>query len=402
MLLFQTILVYTFLMCSMFYFSHKGCQSAKKSYQIIAILLFAIVLGLRYNVGVDWDNYRTIYENDLLNLSFPEMLDTRYELGFVTLVYICHLFSIPTYIFFIIIAFVQIFFLYKALEDDDKIIPYVYLAFFLTGIAIQGFCNVMRHNIAFVIFLYATRYIRSHKVLPYILLCILASSFHKASLIVIPLYFLWQKRSSIFTRPLVQTIIYIGCIILSFNDYIQQLFSNFTDLYILLGFDGYIDTILDYSTYGHGTTVIVYWISSLVIIQYSNKIKTFYDNRMVNIFYDLFFIGICSSCVFMGNMLFSRASLFFTNMLFIIYGYTIYYFLKATKSNVNIISFTLVILSLIASYSSMIYHSPETTDSYVHYFQEDLHPLKDRQREIHLETRNFGNIYEKNIYTIRY
>ena len=80
----------------MFAFARKA-NGTSNVYNYIPILLFTLVFGFRYSVGVDWENYREIYEVELTGMSFAEMLETRYEIGFIVIVYLCHLLQLPTY-----------------------------------------------------------------------------------------------------------------------------------------------------------------------------------------------------------------------------------------------------------------------------------------------------------------
>ena len=45
----------------MFAFARKA-NGTSNVYNYIPILLFTLVFGFRYSVGVDWENYREIYE----------------------------------------------------------------------------------------------------------------------------------------------------------------------------------------------------------------------------------------------------------------------------------------------------------------------------------------------------
>ena len=89
----QTILVYTLLAIIMYIFAQKASLTQRASYHIVPIIAFILVFGLRYSVGIDWENYRAIYEEELYGLSFSEMLETRYEVGFLFIIYLCHLSS---------------------------------------------------------------------------------------------------------------------------------------------------------------------------------------------------------------------------------------------------------------------------------------------------------------------
>lgn len=381
MLQIQTILVYTLLTIVMYVFSRKAYTTQRKGYQILPIIAFILVFGLRYSVGIDWENYRSIYEEELYGMSFSEMLETRYEIGFIIIVYLCQYLQLPTYMLFVSFSAIQILFLYNALKDE-KALPYIYLVFILSGIAIQGFCNVMRQDIAFCIFLYALTFAKDHRLIPYLLLCTLAACFHKSAIIVFPIYFLWVRRSSIFNRPITQITIFLICIIASFASPIQYILGYLERIISLVGFEKYTDIAEDMTTSSYMGPIRIMLILTYLIIFYHNKqIKEYFNSEMFNRFYDLFFIGSCCYFFFLGNMMFGRITLYFTNFTFIILGYALYYYIQQPKTRATLLGLISVSLSLIVSYSSLIFKCQQNTDAYVSYFQKDLHPLKDKQRD---------------------
>lgn len=386
MLQIQTALVYTILAVLMFIFAKKA-EDSHKFYNLLPIICFTIIIGLRYSVGVDWENYRAIYEEELKYMSFAQMLETRYEIGFVAIVYLCHLFQLPTYMLFVCFAAIQITFLYLALKEERGILPYVYLAFILSGIAIQGFCNVMRQDVAFCIFLFALRYAKSDEIIKYFLLCALAVCFHKSAFILFPLCFIWIRRNSLFSNQLVQCVLFLACVFLPFLNPVEYILSVLNDLIAAMGYEDYIDTALDLTTNSKlGPTRLMMIVTNIIIILNSKNIKSFYENTLVNKIYDLFFIGICCYFLFLGNMMFGRITLYFTNVAFIMYGYSLHYLLQL-KTGKNIISIGIISLMLMVSYSSLLFNCTKNTDAYVSYFQEDLHAVKDSQRKTMLDSR---------------
>jgi len=360
----------------------------KSRYQIVPIICFILVFGLRYSVGIDWENYREIYEIELSGMSWREMLETRYEVGFLVLIYLCHLFHLPTYMLFVCCAAIQIIFLYLALKEEHGILPYVYLAFILSGIAIQGFCNVIRQDIAFCIFLYALTFAKEHRLIPYLLLCTLATCFHKSAIIVFPIYFLWNRQSSIFNRPITQITIFITCVIISYTSPVSYILGYLEQIISLIGFEQYIDTVEDLTTSRYiGPTRLMLILAYIVIFIQNKQIKDFFNSELFNRFYDLFFIGVCCYFLFIGNMLFGRITLYFTNFFFIIFGYALYYYIHKPKTYNILIGLMSVSLALTVAYSSVLFNCQKNTDAYVSYFQKDLHQIKDMQRHNMMNNR---------------
>ncbi len=381
----QSLLVYLLLGILMFFFAYKAEKTdnwLKPIYNLLPLLIFTAVIGLRYNVGVDWANYQYLYDEKFYLLTFSEMMDLRFETGFTLLVFFCKIFDAPVYVFFTVIAAIQILLIYRVYKEDKGVLPYIYLAFIISGVAVQGFCNLLRQDLAFCVFLIALKYASQRKTLWYILICILATCFHNSAFILLPLFLLWIKDSEFFSNTIIQLGILFICILFSFLDPIKYLLSYATNLVTMLGYMDYIEVVYELETNSvWGITRYLILIGNLVIILNSKRIKDYFNSELLNKSYDLYFIGICCYFLFLGNMMFGRITLYFTNFFFIIYGYTLYYYIKQQKTGRNIIRFGIIAIMLFISFSSMIYNCTRNTDAYVSYFQEELHPLKDNLRQ---------------------
>ena len=85
-----SLLVYTILMSTMYCFLLKASKRRLEGGNlffrkdiIIPIILFAVVMGLRYDVGTDYMNYFDAY----VGRSFE---NERFEVGYRALVWFCH------------------------------------------------------------------------------------------------------------------------------------------------------------------------------------------------------------------------------------------------------------------------------------------------------------------------
>lgn len=387
MFILQSVIVYTLLALFMFVFAKRAttAEQHKLLLNAIPIILFTLVFGLRYSVGVDWENYRETYEEDMIGLSsLGEMItDSRLEVGFVFVIYLCKLMALPTYMLFVVCSFIQILLLYIALKDEDGILPYIYLTFIFSGIAISGFTNVIRQDIAFCFFLWALKFAKERRLLPYVLLCVCAFCFHKSAIIIFPCYLLWLKRDNLFYRPKIQAIVLISCFILHFFNPIESILVRVTDLITILGYDNYMDIVEDLIVNKKiSITRIVGLLANLFIILNSNRLKEYYNSPLFCRMYDLFLIGICCSYLFLGSMLFLRIILYFTNFLFIVYAYAFRFFWDTKLKDIrSMICLGMLSLALITSFASLMHSAETNTCAYVSYFQTDLHSIKDAQRE---------------------
>ena len=318
----ETILVYTLLTLLMCYCAYRSQLSIKKSqlWSALPIVLFTLVFGLRYGVGIDYNNYLDIYNETKGYTSLASLLDNeRYEIGFSLLVYICHLLHAPVWVLFTVISFVQILLLYKTFQKEGNVLIFIYATLILTGFCMHSLMNILRHEMAFCIFLYSLKYIQNRQFFKYLICCLFALSFHRSALLIIPLYFIWARHHEIFHRKWIELIIVLACFISSFLTQWQNILHLFDNVIILLGYENYIE-IADSMTVNSkiGITRILNLLINCLIIINSQKIKDYYKSNLFNILYDLFIIGISLGYVFLGSMMLQRIIVYFYHTQFFI------------------------------------------------------------------------------------
>lgn len=392
MLYIQSIIVYTLLTLLMCYGAYRsqGNSRSAKLWGWVPIILFTLVFGLRYGVGVDYNNYLEIYEETEYYETFSQILDNeRYEPGFSLLLYICHYCNAPVYVLFIIIAFLQIFLLYKTYKEENNILIFIYITLIFTGYCMYNFMNILRHEIAFCFFLYSIRYIRDNKLIKYWICCLLALSFHHSAIFLFPLYFIWVHKKSILNQPYIELIILVICFVgSSFISPWQDLLHKTNNFITLFGYEYYIDIANDMVMNTKiGITRLLNLIVNCIIIINSKKIKEYFHNSTFNILYDLFFFGTCMDYLFMESMLLQRLFLYFSHTKFIVLAYALSYFYSMRQKHMQLISYSFIVLFIFVSYSSFIYHCKENTGAYVTYFQTELHTEKDNLRDLMMDNQ---------------
>lgn len=393
MLITQTIIVYTLLTVLMCYCAYRSQGSAKTARLLgwMPILLFTLVFGLRYGVGIDYNNYLDIYDYTE-DYSLSDLLEyERFEYGFSCILYWCHHYDAPVYIFFSILAFLQIFFIHKAFKDENGVLPYIYLTLILTGICMSSYMNIIRQIIAACIFLYSIRFIRDDKLLKYWMCCVLALTFHKSAILLFPLYFIWIRKKSLLNRPLIEFgMVFFSLILMYLTNWLGIL-HRFDNLIVLMGYDVYMDEA-DTMINGGGRSIgifdfIVFAIYSMIILN-SRQMKEYFKSDIFNILYDIFIVSICLGYIFKGSMLLGRLIVYFTNTQFIVVAYALSYLYHTHKqNNTQFFKYLFIVLFVVMQYSRFIYYCEQNTGAYVSYFQTELHDLKDNQRDAMMSSR---------------
>src|SRR5690554_2454781 len=190
----QSILVYSSLIIIMilfslsasgrnsYYYDKDGFVQYKSFWRfdtIAPLFLFAIVFGMRYDVGVDHLNYVYGYLNKLY-LGKDEYLFFFFsDLGW-------H-FNLHYTVYFGILAFIQVFFFFYAFKEERFLYPFLILFLFTNG-EVLTWMNGIRQYLAMCIWIFSIRFIYERKFIFYLLWCVVALLFHKSAIILIFLY----------------------------------------------------------------------------------------------------------------------------------------------------------------------------------------------------------------------
>lgn len=245
------------------------------------LLAFSLIVGLRWDVGTDYPNYYDIYTGlrdtvDRLEL-IPRMLMT-----FGTT------FGLPYYYWFIVMAYIQIFFVvYGTALTYRKALPYAIL-FYLTFFLNHDF-NIVRQAAAYSIVYFAFCQLIRGKAVESIIWIVISFFFHKSALIAAPFLFLIYVHK--FPNKYIQLIGYVVVTIL------LPLVTNalVADFGIYLGFLGgetYAERILnDEMGNKEGTGLGVMFLEFIfaITIFMSDKILT-RDQKLLPL-YIMFFMG---------------------------------------------------------------------------------------------------------------
>lgn len=285
----------------------KSFFAQKKT--LIAVLLFSLLTGLRYNdVNTDAD-FLSYYK-------IIEAGDSHYYYKHIELfprlfIDVIHLFNLPPSIWFILMSICLMgFILWAARKNNGIYSAWVFLWF----IAIYlSFCmNVVRQGVALAAVLCAITCIAEKDWKKYILFFIIAFAFHRTSLIWSPLYFLtfldWQKETP--NRYLLIAII-TGILMLS----IVFVISNVSFLFNMMQMS---DKVVDASKLvksqdiivGSGFGVIFRYLRWIVLFYYIRHVAVCNNNIELKILLSIFIIGVIMDPFTMHSIAMGRVALY--------------------------------------------------------------------------------------------
>lgn len=240
----------------------KFCNREKVMHLIVAIIPIFVMIAFRAEtVGTDTAGYLYTFSIIDRNESLRQLLsnwDT--EKGYLVLCYILKYCGFGNQSLLIAEAFIfcgSIVYFCKH-NANDRLFMLMATVLTLSEFALSG----IRQTIALSVFLIAYRFAREHKWKVYIILAILALSFHTSALLVFPFAILINRQFNGNT-----IIIYIAILLLSFAS-MSTIFSTVTSL--LKGYEEYQLMSLDGGYVSFVTSVLF----CLVILSCYKKEKT--------------------------------------------------------------------------------------------------------------------------------
>ena len=167
----------------------------------ITIVILWLMLSFRYGQGTDYFSYNYLYKfNENLSRAVNNYYNLHGEIGFRIL---CALLKGNFSRFIFIFSTVQMLLLYKGMVENSEKQMLTLLLFYPT-LYLTYFFSVIRQGLALALCMgFMFKYFKQKKWIKYVLVCLLASTFHMVSLIWLILPFIWRFKISILYRLVV-------------------------------------------------------------------------------------------------------------------------------------------------------------------------------------------------------
>lgn len=386
----QTIIVYVGLALIMSYcfrlsLEYTRLGKAKFSIKsmvffIVAILLFAVVFGMRYYVGIDYPHYKLAYE--LMDYHID-----RYEWIVYWITTICAEMKLHYTVYFGIIAFIQAFFYFLAFKNEKGVLAFLIIFLLLSGVVQQGWMNGIRQYCAVCIFVYALSELAKKDIrgiVVFYCLVFVAYGFHRSSIILIfvPLYLLLKDKYLFNNKNIQYALILLFFIGQTFN--FKSAYLEDLDYFATLAsYEQFVDVIQS----SGGVSIGIYSVLSLLmymfLVYYSDKVKEYYaESCFFKFVYDFSIIGICLNYFFAGSMMLIRINQYFFIFTYALFAYYAVYFSRNYLGGVGTRNKYVIQLYFVLCFIRVLASMETNTIQYVFYFQDDLRRVKEAQRNI--------------------
>ncbi len=274
--------------------------------------------------------------------------------------------------FFAAVAFLQMFFVFKAFKKNKEILPYVVLAFF--AVSLLSWQNILRQMVAMPIFIYAIQFIKAKDWKRYYLSILLAFLFHKSAIILVLIYpifaFDWhnKKYSLLLQNVLVLASVAAGSFI---ERIMSAVFTRLDTLLILMEYDVYID-YESTSDATRGMGYLLKLIIILIVVNLSNKVKEYYKNTPYSIFYTLFFFGYIFGNLIIGSIVLNRPNYYFLGLDFIVIAFTLAYLRQNYRNDINRLLYLGLIGMLLILIFSLVSNGDTSTSRYFFFWDDAI------------------------------
>lgn len=172
-------------------------ESNKRTYSFACIFIFIFFFGFRGFICDDWINYYPAYQKcslEYININpLAYNIEWGFEPGFTLLMYVSKCLVNNFHFFVFLCTIINVVLLLLFLKNRVENIPFAFVIYLSFGGYVMS-TNLMRNSIAILIFVNSIRFIEQKKAIPYLALCLLASSFHISALLYIPLYFIVRYK----------------------------------------------------------------------------------------------------------------------------------------------------------------------------------------------------------------
>lgn len=306
---------------------------------------YVLICAIRWNVGTDCNSYIHIFEKGIISENRSN------EYIWSLLVSFVYRLGLHSSVGLGIAAFLQIFFIIKAVKDYRYLLITIPIVLFGGNYYLE-MQNAVRQMIVACMFLYASRWIVDKRPVPYVVLLYFASFIHHSALMLIPLYML--RYVPFITKGLAEKrtlclSIFIVCFLLGNTPQFSGMVSFISGFIQQFGYKEYEEHFIDLATgqtenedRSFGPIQLSFFLTALSLIWFGPRLFKEYGSKIkyFNLWYILGFAYGCLYFLFCNvEFMFLRPLMHFELFQMIIISLLIYDFYvhkKNTQSSRNL------------------------------------------------------------------
>lgn len=299
-------LIFLWLILAVWLESSKVTSKNKHLISVVSATIFTIFIGLRWETGTDWDNYKRLFDTIELNWDF--LLNIyHFDIGYVLLNAFVKYFTNSYSVFLLIDSAITIGSLYFLLKKATTYPNVSWLIFYSNFMIIQ-FMGSNRRMISMVLILWVIYYIANGSKIKAILSNTLAFLFHRSSIINVFLFFVSDKIFSL--RKIVIT--FSLCLLVGISQLIERIIEIIASLLSFAIHIPLVELLTFYSENGEDhlvnatgslllSTILALGKRLVFLCFYWRLIKRCKNDRIAVIFFNVYVIGIACYLALIGS-----------------------------------------------------------------------------------------------------
>lgn len=313
---------------------------------LIPVVFISLLMGFRYQVGTDWEQYLAYYLDVLhYGMSWQEITESRMEPLYGILNVYSAFFNLPYQIFFALIMFLHLILLYKSFDQYVFLLPYG-LFFYITTFFFFSL-NGQRQSLAICVFFFSLRYILRKDILRYTCCILVAFLIHYSSVILFPVYFLYLEIMKFLDRGGILLLLY-GVSFLLF-DYLLSFIVEVMSMYVTNA--KYLKNLSILGNWdmevSSGLGILATHCVDILLIVYSKKLRVAFQSNHFSLLFRIFIVGAVASNIFGNDVFLSRLPFAMESLRFLMLAFWVYYLWNINKSRFNLyLGFALIFLYL--------------------------------------------------------
>lgn len=328
---------------------HFSTKTADKFFRVIfyffALFVAVYFATVRYNVGTDYGTYasmcKSIWDADFSDIFDKFGFDST-PLGVFIFAKIARIFNSVEVFFllFALISFISVSSVIIKLKDSVSVFLMSFA--FLTTLYTSGF-NMMKQCVAISFVLCAVQCVISGKPFRFTLLCTVACCFHPTALIILPIYFLRNRKQGTFDLSYRKSILFVLGSIALLIVYPK----------ILTAIGGRFEDYLNDGVSGNNLTFFLHlgWFFIFFIVR-----NYLLDNECGNsLFFLLFLIGILYEFLGFRSPYIKRIALYFLMVDIILIPQVPSAFTKEYKPFISLMIYLYYILLFVVDYYLLLH-----------------------------------------------
>lgn len=256
-----------------------GYREDQMKYVRWFILGFLLVfVGLRFNTGADWNNYKLAFESISEGIK-----STGWESGFIVLMKVIFYLFGNYYVLQFLVTSLLLYSLNKFYTNNTNY-PILSMTLFVLIFFTSILMAQLRQSIAMSVILIGAKYVFERNFLKYLIIVVLACLFHVSAIVALPIYFLNRKISTTISVLLILTVqvfYFFPSVILNMVETIVVIFpSRFQRLFEVYVGTSYADKV-EFSSGVYYIATLLFLIVVLFLTKKSTDKSIYFHNTLI-------------------------------------------------------------------------------------------------------------------------